>query len=59
LKERAAKYASSALPGGAASSFQKLKSVRKIFETFPGEKSCGGSYIKFTMLLLVELLLVA
>jgi len=37
----------SALPGGSASSFQRLKNVRSNFETFPGEKKCGGSYVKF------------
>jgi hypothetical protein len=38
----------SGLPGNSAASFQTIKNVRNIFETFPGEKSCGGSYVKFT-----------
>ena len=38
----------SGLPGSSTASFQVLKNVRSIFETFPGEKNCGGTYVKFT-----------
>jgi hypothetical protein len=37
----------SALPGSSAASFQAIKNLRTIFETFPGEKNCGGTYVKF------------
>ena len=37
----------SALPSSSASSFNKLRSVRNNFETFPGPKKCGGKYIQF------------
>lgn len=37
----------SALPRNNVTSFQTLKKIRNNFETFPGEKKCGGNYVQF------------
>jgi hypothetical protein len=38
----------SGLPGNSSASYQTLKNVRNVFNTYPGSPSCGSSYVKFT-----------